>query len=196
MGTQSKNIFIKGICPFFSFLFSTSLRPIHLQRATLKVRSFLEFKITRGKKVVRGRQQPIFIGAPLHGVTGINFQTNLEEYLRVSAAGTESNPFFLADILPENSGFDTAEGFAARPMCQAKARRLILKYLEATGVPKEVLARVSGIYGIRHVMPSTSDRAHTPDHERDMVGDWRDKQSRSTTPMRDKYSYARCVRHS
>ena len=61
-------------------------------------------------------------------------------------------------------------------MCQTKARRLILKYLEATGVPKEVLARVSGIYGIRHVRPSISDRAHTPDHERSMVGDCRDKQ--------------------
>ena len=55
-------------------------------------------------------------------------------------------------------------------MCQAKARRLILKYLESTGVPKEVLARVSGIYRIRHVMPSISDRAHTPYHERDMMG--------------------------
>jgi hypothetical protein len=196
VGTQSKNIFIKAICLFFSFLFSTALRPVHLQRATLKITSFLELKIARGKRVVRGRQQPIFMGAPLHGVTGINFKDNLEQYLKVSAAGTESNAFFLADFLPENSGFDTAEGFAAKPMSQAKASKLVLKYLEATGIPREVLARVSGIYGIRHVMPSISDRAHTPDHERDMVGDWRDKQCRSTTPMRDRYSYARCLRHS
>ena len=45
-------------------------------------------------------------------------------------------------------------------------------------------------------MPSISDRAHTPYHERDMMGDWRDRQSQSMTPMRNKYSYARGVRHS
>ena len=45
----------------------------------------------------------MLIGAPLHGVTGINIQTSFEDYLRVPAAGTESNPSILADILPDNS---------------------------------------------------------------------------------------------
>jgi hypothetical protein len=71
-GTNSNNILISAICLFFSFLFITALRPIHLQRAVLRMRSFLEFNIKRGKRTIRGRQQLIFIGAPMLGLTGVD----------------------------------------------------------------------------------------------------------------------------
>jgi hypothetical protein len=81
-------------------------------------------------------------------------------------------------------------------MGQNKARRLVLKYLESTGMPRTTLAGISGIYGVRHVLPSIADRAHTPDHERDCIGDWKDGKGKSGMKMRDRYSYARAERHS
>ena len=195
-GTNSKNVFISAICLFFSFLFITALRPIHLQRAILRMRSFLEFNIKRGKRTIRGRQQPIFIGAPMVGLTGVDLAKPLEAYMAKSGAGTEEKPFFLAEFHPENSNWSNATAFTNVPMKQNKARRLILKYLESIGMPRTTLACVSGIYGIRHVLPSIADRAHTPDHERDCIGDWKDGKGRSGMKMRDRYSYARAERHA
>jgi hypothetical protein len=102
-GTNSNNVFISAICLFFSFPFITALRPIHLQRAVLRMRSFLEFNIKRGKRSIRGRQQPIFIGAPMVGRTGTDLAKPLEAYLIKSGAGTETKPFFLAEFYPENA---------------------------------------------------------------------------------------------
>jgi hypothetical protein len=195
-GTNSKNVFISAICLFFSFLFITALRPIHLQRAVLRVRSFLEFNIKKGKRIIRGRQQPIFIGAPMVGLTGVDLAKPLEAYLAKSGAGTEERPFFLAEFYPENANWSNATAFTSMPMGQLKARRLVLKYLESIGMPRTTLASVSGIYGVRHVLPSIADRAHTPDHERDCVGDWKDGKGRSGMKMRDRYSYARAERHA
>ena len=162
----------------------------------MNIHSFVEMNIRKGKRVVRGRQQPIYIGTPLIGVTGIDMTEKLKAYLALSGAGTEDKSYFLADIVPERSSWETAEGFDSKPMSATKARTLLLKYLNSIGMSKELMQDISGVYGIRHVLPSIADRSHAPDEERDMVGDWRSEGKAKRNAMRDKYSYARRERHN
>ena len=162
----------------------------------MKIHSFVEMNTKKGKRVVRGRQQPIYIGTPLIGVTGIDMTDKLKAYLEISGAGTEQNSYFLADLLPARANWQTAESFDSKPMDATKARTLLLKYLNSVGMSKELMQDISGVYGIRHVLPSVADRSHAPDSERDMVGDWRSEGKATRNAMRDKYSYARRERHA
>ena len=110
-GIQSQNEFVAAICLYGTMLFSSALRPCHLQRVTIRLRNdFAECHVDRGKRVVRGRQQPINIGVPFVGVTGISFKEKLATFLAISGAATSRRPFLLPDFDPPRSSFTNADG--------------------------------------------------------------------------------------
>ena len=65
--------------------------------------NFVELKVTRGKRVVRGRRLPIVIEIPHKGVTNIDVRQALTTYLEVSKAASKQWPFPLPDFVPKRA---------------------------------------------------------------------------------------------